>query len=86
MIRRVFVGKVEASDETNFQCGGLGDFPPVVIGIPNRNTKVVTLIHPKLSFWHDRILKDNGAKGIQDIGQKLLEIVDHQIQTGQEEE
>lgn len=86
MIRQVFVGKVEASDEMNFQCGLLGDFPPVVIGIPNINTMVVSLIHPKLSFWHARVLKDSGAKGIQDIGKRLLEIVDHHIQTGQEEE
>lgn len=72
-------GQIEASDEMNFHCGLLGDFPPVVIGIPNINTKVVSLIHPKLSFWHPRVLKGSRAKGIQDIGKKLLEIVGHQI-------
>lgn len=57
MIRQVFVGKVEASDEINFQCGLLSDFPP------ERKHKG-SLIHPKLSFWHARVLKGSGAKGI----------------------
>lgn len=72
MIRHVFVGKVEASDEMNFQCGLLSDFPPV-------GKHKGSLIHPKLSFCHARVLKGSGVKGIQDIGKKLLEIVDYQI-------
>lgn len=46
----VFWGKVEASDEINFLCGLLGNFPPVVICIPNINTKVVSLIHLRCHF------------------------------------
>lgn len=57
-------GQAEASGEINFQCVLLCNFPPAVMGIPDVNTKVATLTHPGLSFWHASVMKDSKAKGI----------------------
>lgn len=64
IILKCFWGKVEASDEINFLCGLLGNFPPVVISIPNVNTKVVSSVHSRCHFWYAKM----GQRGNGNLG------------------